>query len=100
MKTFSREEWMKIFEALIEHENDITSSPAFRRQLNRDQKLAANQITREATNNVAYRSVDFDLNGLSDDEIWEKLDNSRYNELIQDNAAAQLMKMVEKLDLA
>lgn len=95
----TREQWVQIFERLIEQDSTLLSSPKFRGLLNRDENLIANQLTREGTNNVAYRSVDVDITNMSDDEIWELLDNSKYSEIIEENAAGAIMKMAEKLNI-
>ena len=99
MAKWTREQWVEIFERLIESDSPILSSPKFRQFLNRDQNLIANQLTSEGTNNVAYRSVDVDISDMSDDEIWELFDSSKYSELIEENATGAIMKMAEKLNL-
>ena len=98
-KKWTREDLIKVVEYFIEHKVPIMSHPKFRERLDRNRNLFANQVTREATGNVAYRSVDFDLNEMTDEEIWSLFDQSEYNELIEDNAAAAMMKMAEKLNL-
>ncbi len=95
----SREELMKVFEGLIELKMPLMSHRAFREGLTRDQNLAANQMTREANGNIAYKSVDFDLNGKSDQEIWDKIEGTPYLDVIEENAAVALIKMAEKLKL-
>ncbi len=95
----TREQWVQIFERLIEQDSTLLSSTKFRGLLSRDENLIANQLTREGTNNVAYRSVDVDITNMTDDEIWELLDNSKYSEIIEENAAGAIMKMAEKLNI-
>jgi hypothetical protein len=48
---------------------------------------------------VAYRTIDFDVNDISDDEFWAKVDRSKYFDLIEDNAAAAILGMAEKLGM-
>ena len=98
-KKWTREEIVRVFEILIERGATTTSDPRFGGLLDRDLNLYANQVTREANGNIAYRSVDIDLATLSDDEMWALIDGSEYSDLIQSNAAAALIKMVEKFDL-
>lgn len=98
-KKWTREEIVRVFEILIEQGSNITSHPAFRKLLDRDQSLYANQVTREANGNIAYRSVDFNIDDLSDEDFWSLIDDTPYNELIENNAAIAIVKMAEKLDL-
>lgn len=95
----SREELMKVFEGLIERGIPLFSHRAFREGLDRDQNLAANQMIREANGNIAYRSVDFDLNEKTDDEIWDRIEQAPYLDVIEENAATAIIKMAEKLKL-
>lgn len=96
---WTREALIKIYEALIEANSTILGHPEFRKHLTRDQKLYANQVTREATGNLAYRSVEFDVERASDEEFWHKVDESKYRGFIEDNAAIAILKMAEKLNL-
>lgn len=96
---WTKEHLLKLFELLIEDDPSITSDPRFRRLLTRNENLFANQITREANGNIAYRSVDFDCLEMSDDEFWAMMDRTKHRELIEDNASIALFKMAEKLDL-
>jgi len=96
---WSKEELIKIFEVLIERECQLHTRPEFRKHFDRDGHLVVNQLTRFATNNVVYRSIDFDVDDISDDEFWEKVDGSKYNDLIEDNAAAAILGMAEKLGM-
>lgn len=98
-KKWTKEEIIKVFEILIERKCPITSHPKFRTLLNRDENLYANQITREANGNIAYRSVDFDVDGLKDEDFWARIDKTPYHDLIEDNAAVAILKMAEKFQL-
>lgn len=98
-KKWTREDVLKLFEILIERGAPIVSHPKFRGLLNRDENLFANQITREANGNIAYRSVDFDVDGIEDEEFWTRIDNTPYQDLIEDNAAVAILKMAEKFNL-
>ena len=98
-KKWTREEIVRVFEILIEHGSHITSSPKFRELLNRDQNLYANQVTREANGSIAYRSVDFEVEGIEDEKFWEIIDSTPYQDLIEDNAAIAILKMAEKFHL-
>ncbi len=97
MKRLTKEELIKVFEVLIENECMIHTRPEFRDKYNRDEHLVINQITRGATNNVAYRSVDFDIDNISDEEFWAKIEGSKFLDLVEDNAAASIVGMAEKL---
>lgn len=98
-KRWTREEVVRLFELLIERNAPIISHPKFRGLLDRDQNLYANQITREANGNIAYRSVDFAVDDLEDEEFWERIDKTPYNELIEENAAIAILKMAEKFNI-
>lgn len=98
-KKWTREEVVRLFELLIERGAPIVSHPRFRELLNRDQNLLANQVTREANGNIAYRSVDFDVETLEDEEFWEMIDSTPYQDLIEDNAAIAILKMAEKFNI-
>lgn len=98
-RKWTKEELIKIFEVLIENECPIHTRPEFRKHFDRNGHLVINQLTRGATNNVAYRSVDFDLQDLSDEEIWNKIEDSKYLDLLEDNAASAIMNMAEKFGL-
>jgi len=98
-KKWTREEIIRLFEILIERNAPIISHPKFRRLLDRDDNLFANQVTREANGNIAYRTVDFDVDDIMDDEFWRRIEDTPYKELIEENAAVALVKMAEKLDL-
>lgn len=99
-KKWTKEDVVKVFEILISRGSEITSHPKFRELLTRNENLFANQVTRQANGNIAYNSVDFDLNGLSDDDFWSRIDSTPYNDLIENNAAVAIMKMAEKLNIA
>ena len=98
-KKWTREEIVRVFEILIEQGALITSHPKFRGLLDRDQNLYANQVTREANGNIAYRSVDFDIDGMDEKEFWKRIDSTPYQDLIEDNAAAAIYKMAEKSNI-
>ncbi len=98
-KKWTKEEVVRIFEILIERGSPIVSHPKFRQLMDRDGNLLTNQIVREANGNIAYRSVDFDLDGLEDEKFWDLIDETPYNELIENNAATALLKMAEKLNI-
>lgn len=95
-RKWSKEELIKIFEILIENECPLHTRPEFRQHFDRDGQLVVNQITRKATNNVAYRSVDFDLENITDEEFWAKVEGSKYLDLLEDNAASAILNMAEK----
>lgn len=99
LSKWTREEIVRVFEILIEQGAHITSHPKFRGLLDRDQNLYANQVTREANGNIAYRSVDFELDGLDEKEFWNRIDSSPHKPLIEDNAAATIYKMAEKFGI-
>src|SRR3989338_10091513 len=74
-KHWTKEEVVRLFELLVEKGSDLTSHPEFRKHLDRDGNLFANQVTREANGNIAYRSVDFDVSdGMSDKDFWGRID--------------------------
>lgn len=98
-KKWTREEVVRVFELLIERGHPIVSHPKFRELLDRNANLFTNQTIREANGNIAYRSVDFEVEGLDDEKFWDRIDNTPYRDLIEDNAAVALFKMAEKLDL-
>lgn len=98
-KYWTKEDLIKIFEMLLERGCPITSDPKFRALLDRDENLFANQVTREANGNIAYRSVDFDVDEIEDEEFWTRIDETPYRDLIEDNAARAILKMAEKFNL-
>ncbi|HPQ80364.1 MAG TPA: hypothetical protein PLZ86_01395 [bacterium] len=98
-KKWTKEEVVRLFELLVERGAPIISHPKFRELLSRDQNLLTNQVTREANGNIAYRSVDFDVNELEDEEFWEMIDSTPYQDLIEDNAAIAILKMAEKFNI-
>lgn len=95
----TRQQFVKVFEKLIETGRPLFSHRCFREKLDRDQNLAANQMIREANGNIAYKSVDFDVNDKSDKEIWDRIENTPYLDVIEENAAVAIIKMAEKLKL-
>ena len=99
MYKWKREDVLKIFEVLIERECPLYTHPEFRQGMTRDQHLFTNQVIREANGTVAYRSVDFDICGLSEAEFWQRIDGTKHSDLIEENAAAAIMKMAERLDI-
>lgn len=98
-KTWTKEELIKIFEILIEKECALHTRPEFCKHFDHDGQLVVNQITRQATTNVAYRTVDFDLKNISDEEFWARVEGSKYLDLIEDNAAVSLLGMAQKLNI-
>lgn len=98
-KTWKKEDVVKLFEILVERGHPIVSHPKFRALLDRDENLLTNQIIREANGNIAYRSVDCDLEKLTDENFWDIIDSTPYNDLIENNAAIAILKMVEKLNI-
>lgn len=98
-KRWTREDLCRLFELLIERNCTLTSDPMYRELLNRDENLFANQVTREANGNIAYRSVDFDIDGIADEAFWDRIDSTPYQDLIEDNAAIAILKMAEKFNL-
>ncbi len=96
---WTREDVVQLIELLIERNAPIVSHPKFRRLLDRDQNLFTNQCTREANGNIAYRTVDFDIEGLDDADFWAHIDATPYNDLIEENAAVTILKMAEKFNL-
>lgn len=99
MAKWTKEDVVEFLEVLIEHDVPVHSNPYFRKLLTRDQHLFMNQSVRSATGNVAYRTVDFDIDSLDDKAFWEKVDSSNYNELIEDNAAQAILQMAERFKL-
>jgi hypothetical protein len=98
-KKWTKEEIIRLFEILIERGAHIVSHPKFRELLDRDKNLLTNQIVREANGNIAYRSVDFDIDGIEDEAFWDRIDETPYNDLIENNAAVALLKMAAKLNI-
>jgi len=98
-KKWTKEEVMRLFELLIESSTPIISHQEFRKHLSRNENLFTNQVIREANGNIAYRSVDCDVLNMSDEDFWAFIDKTRYNDLIEDNAAVAILKMAEKLNL-
>lgn len=96
---WTKKDLIRLFEILIERNPSITTDPAFRTLLSRNENLFANQITREANGNMAYRSVDFDCVDCSDADFWKEIDSTKHRDIIEDNAAIALLKMAEKLKL-
>lgn len=97
---WTRGDAVRVFEILLERGSTLFSSNAFRQHLTRDESLLANQFTREANGNIAYRSVDFKIEDkMSDENFWDRIENTPYNELIEENAAVAIVKMAEKLKL-
>lgn len=98
-RKWKREEIIRLLEILLENNSPLVTHPKFRDLLTRDENLFTNQVTREANGNIAYRTVDFDVEGLDDAEFWNRIKGTPYNELIEENAAIALVKMAEKLGL-
>ncbi len=98
-KKWTREEVIRLFEILVERESPLVSHPKFRALLNRDENLLTNQVIREANGNIAYRSVEFDVVDCEDAAFWDRIDDTPYSDMIQNNAAAALVKMAEKFGI-
>ena len=98
-RKWTKEDVIKLVEILLERYVTILSHPKFRAVLDRDQNLFTNQVVREANGNIAYRSVDGDVDGLTDEDFWDMIDNTPYSDLVEDNAAVAILKMAEKLNL-
>ncbi len=95
-----RDEIVRVFEVVLEKGSDLFSSPNFRKYLNRDQSLIANQLIREGNGNIAYRSVNFKIDEtVSDEQFWDRIEKTPYQDLIEENAAAAMVKMAEKLKI-
>ena len=98
-KSWRREEVVGLFEKLIDCGAPIVSHPKFRSELSRDENLFANQLIREANGNIAYRSVDFDVVGMKDEDFWARIDGSEHREDIENNAVYAMLSMAEKLGI-
>lgn len=98
-RKWTKEEVVRLFEILVERGHPIVSHPKFRALLDRDQNLLTNQVIRQANGNIAYRSVDVDIDSLTDEDFWGIIDGTPYNDLIERNAAVAILKMAEKLDI-
>ena len=99
-KHWTREDVIRLYELLIESNCDLLSHEAFRKHLDRDGNLYANQLIRQANGNIAYRSVDFEVtDDMSDKDFWAMIDQTPYTDLIEENAATAFVKMAEKLKL-
>lgn len=96
---WTKQDLIEFLEVLIEHNVPVHNNPYFRKLLSRDQNLFMNQNIRESTGNVAYRTVDFDIDEVDDDGFWERIDQTDYNDLIEDNAAQAILKMAERFNL-
>jgi len=99
MAKWTKEDLIEFLEVLIEHDVPVYNNPYFRRLLSRDQNLFMNQSVREATGNVAYKTVDFSIDEFSDEDFWEMIDRTEYRDLIEDNAAQAILKMAERFNL-
>ncbi|MBI4237828.1 MAG: hypothetical protein HY696_05345 [Deltaproteobacteria bacterium] len=97
---YTREDFINIIETLIDKDCPLYCHPEFRKGMERDQNLFINQVIREANGNVAFRSVDFDLEGMDDETFWERIDDSRFSDFIEESAATAILKMTERIDLA
>lgn len=98
-RKWTREDAVKLIEVLIERNATVISHPRFRAQLDRDENLFTNQLIREANGNIAYRSVDLDVDSLTDEDFWDMIDDTPYSDLVEDNAAVAILKMAEKFNL-
>ena len=99
-KKWGKKDLVQLFEILIERGAPIVTSPHFRKHLTRNESLFTNQVVRESNGNIAYRSVDFKIEEeMSDEAFWNRIEETPYNDLIEENAAVALVKMAEKLKL-
>lgn len=98
-RKWTRKDAVKLIEILIERKATVISHPRFREQLDRDENLFTNQLIREANGSIAYRSVDVDVDNLSDEDFWDVIDDTPYSDLVEDNAAVAILKMAEKFNL-
>jgi hypothetical protein len=98
-KKWTRGEVVRLFEILIENNSPLITDPKFRAMLDRERNLLTNQLTREANGNIAYRSVDVEIDGITDENFWDVIDGTPYKELIEENAAVAIVKMAEKLNI-
>lgn len=96
---YTRQDFVKALEVLIQDEAMVFTHPRFRAGLTRDQNLYLNQMVREANGNVAYRSVDFELENLADDSFWTLIDTTDHSDFIEENAAAAILKMADRLNI-
>lgn len=96
---WTKEDFIRFLEILVERDVPVYNNQYFRKLLSRNQNLFMNQNIREATGNVAYRTVDFDLDSVDDEGFWERINGTQYNDLIEDNAALAILKMAEKFNL-
>jgi len=95
----SPDQFTGVMEKLIERGSRIVSHHKFRGVLDRDGNLTVNQAIRAANDNIAYSSVDFDLEGVSDEEFWARIDASEHNDVIKRNAVVGMLKMADKLGI-
>lgn len=96
---WTKKDLVEFLEILVENGVPLYNNKFFRKLLDRDQNLYINQNVREATGNVAYRSVDFDIDDVDDNEFWERIDRTGYNDLIEDNATLAILKMAARFNL-
>lgn len=96
---WTKKDLVEFLEVLVEHNVPVHNNPYFRKLLSRDQNLFMNQNVREATGNVAYKTVDFDIDEVDDEEFWARVDGTDYNDLIEDNAALAILKMAARFNL-
>lgn len=99
MAKWTKEDLIECLEVLVEHNIPVYNNPHFRQLLSRDQNLYVNQTVREATGNVAYKTVDCDVEEYDDEAFWEMIDETEYRDLIEDNAAIAILKMAAKFNL-
>lgn len=90
-----------VVERLLARDAQIVSHYKFRDVLDRDENLMFNQAIRQARENIAYKDVDFEIDGMSDDEFWTRIEDADrvHGGVIENNAAANLFKMAEKLGI-
>lgn len=99
MAKWTEKDFLEFIEVLVDHNIPLYNNKLLRKLLTRDQNLFLNQNVREGTNNVAYRTVDFDIEDLDDKAFWDKIDETRFNDVIEDNAAEAILKMAQRFNL-
>lgn len=99
MHNWSRKDLLKVTEALIDMDCPLFTHPRFRKGFSHDLNLFANQIIREANSNSAFRSVDFEIDGLDNGSFWDMIDDTKHADFIEETAATNLLKMAAKLNL-
>ena len=94
-----KEKVAAVIENLVDRGAKIVSHNRFRGLLDRDGNLAVNQAIRQANNSLAYNTVDFDIDGMRDEEFWARIDASPNSDLIKKNAVEAMLNMAGKLGI-